>query len=152
MCAWIYCMYMVICMFLFCFFGLCIILYLSMGFIVHLMLWILCILVSLYFILDYFYFYQVGFTFHLILHRCWSQWLIGLRKKIAGCVFNSHSTTKGGFFPGQRWVMPDTDKSHSEVKPVGRCSGLSWKRLNLVTQDCVCWEKGVSDMLIASET
>ena len=42
-----------------------------------------------------------------------------------GVFFNPHSTTKGGFFLEQLWVAADTDKSHSEVQPVGRRSGIN---------------------------
>lgn len=109
-----------------------------------------------YFILYYCY-YQGGFIFHLILHGCWGQWLVGLRKKRLWCVFfNPTVPLRVVFFPGQLRVAPDTDNTHSEVKPVGRYSGVRWKRLISVNQYrwwvCVRWEKRGSVMLMATET
>lgn len=39
-------------------------------------------------ILSYFY-YQVGFIFHFMLHGCWGQWLVDLRKKTVVCVWSA---------------------------------------------------------------
>lgn len=43
-------------------------------------------------ILSYFY-YQVGFIFHFMLHGCWGQWLVDLRKKTVVCFWSALGCT-----------------------------------------------------------
>ena len=75
------------------------------------------------------------------------QWMVGLRTKTGVCCLTPTAALR---------VVPDTDKTHSDVKPVGRRFGVSYKRLISANQDrrwvCVHWGKGKFCLLMASKT